>query len=175
MATRQITRLLLIDSIRILYFGLIFYMVGNDAKVKDRTDDSYIPIDDVVVKGTNKTTYSYDKPVLLDFRQLYRSNISKPKKSSIQSKPNVSLEVRKRPPSTGGVNCTEDAMFQTVDPYLHDLKVEGIHFPKHILYVRLKWCGLLQHRTTTFKEEVEEKEMKLYVSQYHAPKSKDVS
>ncbi|VDI30438.1 Hypothetical predicted protein [Mytilus galloprovincialis] len=90
------------------------------------------------------------------------------------NRPNVFLEVLKRPPSTGGVNCTEDAMFKTVDPYLHKLKVEGINFPKTIMYVPLKWCGVLHHRATTFQEEAGEEEMKPYVSQYHAPQSKDM-
>ncbi|CAC5383901.1 unnamed protein product [Mytilus coruscus] len=85
MATRQITRLLLI-ALGFYIFGFIFFLVGNDVKVKDQTEDSYLPIDDVVVKATIKTTYSYDKQVLLDFRQLHRSNISKPKKSVILSK-----------------------------------------------------------------------------------------
>ncbi|XP_052092385.1 beta-1,4-galactosyltransferase galt-1-like [Mytilus californianus] len=85
MATRQITRLLLI-ALGFYIFGLIFFLVGNDVKVKDQTEDHYLPIDEVFVKASNKTTYSYDKQVMLDFRQLHRSNISKPKKSEIQSK-----------------------------------------------------------------------------------------
>ncbi|VDI66977.1 Hypothetical predicted protein [Mytilus galloprovincialis] len=85
MATRQITRLLLI-ALAFYVFGLIFFLTGNDVKVIDKTGDDYLPIDEVFIKASNKTTYSYDKQVLLDIRQLHRSNISTPKKSEIQSK-----------------------------------------------------------------------------------------
>ncbi|CAC5418411.1 recQ [Mytilus coruscus] len=53
--------------------------------------------------------------------------------TGLLNRPDVFLEVRKRPPSTGGVNCKDDAMFKTVDPYLHELKVQVINFLKTVM------------------------------------------
>ena len=91
------------------------------------------------------------------------------------------MEIKKRPPSTGGSNTSENSVFQTVDPILCQLQEEKEKFEKTIVYVPLKWCGQLHYRAeTVFKLNAESatkesKNITTLVSQYHSPQSQQVS
>lgn len=88
-------------------------------------------------------------------------------------RPNVYLEVVKRPSSTGGENTAENSIFEVIDPIIKRLKENGKEFPKTVIYVPLKWCGILHHRTVTTLEN-EAANFTDIVSQYHSPQSTQV-
>ena len=95
------------------------------------------------------------------------------------------LEVKRRPPSTGGDHTVENAYQSVVDPILEDLRIQGHKFDKTIVYMPLKWCGLMHHRAMTdfihdhpddkVQQSVDAQQLTCLVSQYHAPQSNRVS
>lgn len=88
------------------------------------------------------------------------------------------LSVEKRPPSTGGENTAEESMFKTVDPIIQELKTKMENYRKIIVYVPLKWCGVLHQRTVTsignVTSDTEAESFSPIVSQYHSPQSQQV-
>lgn len=88
------------------------------------------------------------------------------------------LSVEKRPPSTGGENTAEESMFKTVDPIIQELKTKMENYRKTIVYVPLKWCGVLHQRTVTsignVTSDTEAESFSPIVSQYHSPQSQQV-
>ncbi|CAG2201777.1 unnamed protein product [Mytilus edulis] len=93
-------------------------------------------------------------------------------------RPNVYLSVEKRPPSTGGENTAEESMFKTVDPIIQELKTKMENYRKTIVYVPLKWCGVLHQRTVTsignVTSDTEAESFSPIVSQYHSPQSQQL-
>ena len=95
-------------------------------------------------------------------------------------RPNIFLEVSHRAPSTGGQHIAADSVFQVADICLERLKEQTKDFTKTIIYVTLKWCGLLHYRANSqFLGDVTNSNndslLKTLVAQYHAPQSQEVS
>ncbi|XP_052806704.1 uncharacterized protein LOC128235959 [Mya arenaria] len=59
---------------------------------------------------------------------------------------NVFLQVEERSPSTGGQNSAEDSVYAVLDKFLQELKLKKQSFEKTIVYLSLKWCGLVHLR-----------------------------
>ena len=94
-------------------------------------------------------------------------------------RPNIYLEVCKRAPSTGGSHTATESMYEVIDPFLTELKNQTNNFNKTIVYVPLKWCGLLHYRASSqFLDVVHsfnsESKLQTLVAQYHAPQSQEV-
>ncbi|XP_053404947.1 uncharacterized protein LOC128558764 [Mercenaria mercenaria] len=84
--------------------------------------------------------------------------------SASPDRTNVFLEVKKRPPSSGGEYSAEESVFSCVDPLFKGLTQEETTFPKTVIYTQLKWCGILHNRAKyNFGTQ--------YVKQYHSPQS----
>ncbi|XP_053383956.1 uncharacterized protein LOC123534117 [Mercenaria mercenaria] len=84
--------------------------------------------------------------------------------SASPDRTNVFLEVKKRPPSSGGEYSAEESVFSCVDPLFKSLTQEETNFPKTVIYTQLKWCGILHNRAKyNFGTQ--------YVKQYHSPQS----
>ena len=96
-------------------------------------------------------------------------------------RPNIFLDVCKRAPSTGAQYTAADSMHEVIDPFLENLKRQTKDFNKTIVYVPLKWCGLLHYRANSqFLNDSSdsfnrESQLKTLVAQYHAPQSQEVS
>lgn len=80
-------------------------------------------------------------------------------------RPNVYLDVKKRLSSAGGDYTAEDSVYAVADDLLLELQEKTTNFDKTILYVPLKWCGLIHERAMTIYG------VGTYVAQYHAPQS----
>ena len=91
------------------------------------------------------------------------------------------LDVKLRPPSTGGDATAEESYTAVMDPVLLRLMEEGQSFLKTIVYLPLKWCGVIHHRFLV-KYLGCEPDVKMppsqagdLIAQYHAPQSQSVS
>lgn len=78
------------------------------------------------------------------------------------------LNVKRRPASTGGNNTAQSSMFSIADIYLQELKETKLEFPKTVVYIPLKWCGILHERASAVFD------VGAFVAQYHAPQSQQV-
>ena len=67
----------------------------------------------------------------------------------IFNRPTMYLEVKKRPPSTGGQHDVAFSFTSVIDPMLHQLRQEGKQYDRTIIYLPLKWCGYIHHRAVT--------------------------
>ncbi|XP_052783086.1 uncharacterized protein LOC128219316 [Mya arenaria] len=77
------------------------------------------------------------------------SNLSMSNVNIITESPdrrNVFLQVEERSPSTGGQNSAEDSVYAVLDKFLQKLKLKKQSFEKTIVYLPLKWCGLVHLR-----------------------------
>ena len=97
---------------------------------------------------------------------------------------NVFLEVKRRPPSTGGNYTPNDSANTVIDPYLKELQLLGLSFPKSIVYAKLEMCGYIHDRAVThfLADHPDETtiqtpnavELQSLIQQYHAPQTSSV-
>ncbi|WAR28235.1 YR290-like protein, partial [Mya arenaria] len=99
------------------------------------------------------------------------SNLSMSNVNIITESPdrrNVFLQVEERSPSTGGQNSAEDSVYAVLDKFLQKLKLKKQSFEKTIVYLPLKWCGLVHLRAKIVFD------VGCMVAQYHAPQAQKV-
>ena len=97
----------------------------------------------------------------------------------IHFRPNVFLQAKVRPPSTGN-KTTDESMAVIIQPYLKELMKIGKNYPKTIMYMPLVWCGWAHNLaqsmcpavTSTSTDESEY--FPHAVAQYHAPQTQQV-
>lgn len=94
-------------------------------------------------------------------------------------RPNMYLEVKERPPSTGDVQASYN---QVLDPYFLNLQKDKTDFPRTIMYMPLKWCGYAHQRYLTKFEDLHINQSQEYtgsfssiLAQFHAPQTSEVS
>lgn len=84
-------------------------------------------------------------------------------------RPNIRIEVKMRPSSTGSHSSSEQSFLSVVNPIIRELTDKVDCFDKTVVYASLKWCGLGYELATMMDEK-----MKPFVSQYHAVCSDEV-
>ena len=94
---------------------------------------------------------------------------------SLLYRPNVFLEVKRRPPTTGGDYTPLASFSEIVDPYLRRLQQEGPLFPRTIIYLPVHWCGEMHDRANVrFNLQAATDDIIGPIGQYHAAQSKKV-
>lgn len=89
------------------------------------------------------------------------------------NRPNIFLEVIKRPPSTGG-NSVQKSYDYIFDPIISELKHHQQAFPKTVVYTKLKWCGYGHEQAVRAERDGSPSTATGLVAQFHKPCSAEV-
>lgn len=81
---------------------------------------------------------------------------------------NVKVVVSKRLPSTGGKHTPEDAFDKVMGPFIDQFYENIDHYPRTIVYTKLKWCGYGYSLAKRKAIEVDKPLLVEHVSQFHA-------
>ena len=81
---------------------------------------------------------------------------------------NVKVVVSKRLPSTGGKHTPEDAFDEVMGPFIDQFYENIDHYPRTIVYTKLKWCGYGYSLAKRKAIEVDKPLLVEHVSQFHA-------
>ncbi len=89
-------------------------------------------------------------------------------------RPNITLEVKCRLPSTGKTSV-EERFHAIFHPLLQELKSSPETFPKTVVYTKLKWCGYGHELAVREETDGSPSRIQHLVAQFHKPCTSQVS
>ena len=89
-------------------------------------------------------------------------------------RPNIFIQVFKRPSSTGGSSSVQQSYDALLDPIINGLKIQQQLYPKTVVYSKLHWCGYGHERAVRVERDGSPSLAAGLVAQFHKPCTTEV-